>query len=232
MLSDDLYRELENLYDLRQKLLPGVALLLVRMHNAGDLNLYEIRTADQLDSVIDCLGVDESNAFEVLVMEQERKLQSAHMCLSGDDPDPESALIICSSFIETEINSTIRQVMRLRNFSHGSITDAMKGTDLRTKIDVLLPLLDVQLTERQRQIVLEQNKVRNQILHYKGIPERHCRDEIQEGDFHIVRKESNKFFSSHPIDMISKCFLDFMSTSVFSQQHVVKALQLLDLIEE
>jgi hypothetical protein len=113
--------------------------------------------------------LDDKNPFEIHVISERSRLESAKLCLKSGDP--ESALVIVSSFIESEINTLIRLALRLRNFSHSAISDSLKETDLRTKMSVIIPLLQIKMSERQKQIAIEQNKVRNIILHFKAIPD-------------------------------------------------------------
>jgi hypothetical protein len=160
------------------------------------------------------------------IISEQPRLNSAKLCIESGDL--ESALIIVSSFIESEINTIIRIALRLRDFSHGTIGESLKGTDLRTKICVILPLLQIKISERQKQIAFEQNSVRNIILHYKATPDMFHDNGASKGDFDKVRNKAEEFFERHPVDSIEKYFSLFVDSAIIEQPHFLYAFQLFD----
>jgi hypothetical protein len=214
--------------ELKSKLMRITALSMVRMHNVGEIDLYQIETHDHLQAVLEQVGLDDKNPFEIYVTSERSRLESAKLCLKSGDP--ESALVIVSSFIESEINTLIRLALRLRNFSHGVISDSLKGTDLRTKMNVIIPLLQIKMSERQKQIAIEQNKVRNIILHFKATPNISHDEGTSESDFDKVKNQVEAFFIRHPVDSIEECFSLFVDYAISEQPHVLYAYQLFERI--
>jgi hypothetical protein len=215
--------------ELTLKIRATFSLSMVRMHNAGEIDLYQIKTLDLLHAVIEQIGVDDNNPIEMHISSKPSRLESARLCLESGDS--ESALIVVSSFIESEINTAIRIALRLQNFSHGTISDSIKGTDLRTKINVILPSLQVRMSERQRQIALNQNSVRNSILHFKAVPLLEHDKGSSESDYHKVKNQSEDFFERHPLDIIEDCFLSLVDCVVNKQPHFKYAFELFELID-
>jgi hypothetical protein len=225
-IVNDLPKEPVNEVELSLKIRAIISLSMVRMHNAGEIDIYQIKTFDFLQSVIEQIGVDDNSPIEIHMSSAESRLESARLCLESGDS--ESALIIVSSLIESEINTAIRIAMRLRNFSHGTISASLKGTDLKTKMNVILPLLQVKMSERQRQIALAQNSVRNNILHFKAVPILEHDKGSSESDYHKVKNQAKSFFDEYSLDIIEDFFLSFIDCVVEEQPHVRYAFDLFE----
>jgi hypothetical protein len=229
VLSNELVDETEvklRLAELKIKLRATFSLSMVRMHNAREIDIYQIVNSDHLRAAIDQIGIDDKNSIEIHMSSGSSKLESARLCLESGDL--ESALIVVSSFIESEINMVIRIALRLQNFSHGTISASLKGTDLKTKINVILPLLQVKMSERQRQIALNQNSVRNNILHFKAVPMLDHVNGQSESDYDKVKNQAKAFFDEHPLDIIDHCFLSFVDCIVNEQPHFQHAFELFE----
>jgi hypothetical protein len=81
-----------------------------------------------------------------------------------------AAVVLLYTLLESCLNSAVRVLMTVHGFSHAKISEALKGTDLETKADVLLPLLRSQLHPRARQTVMDCRAIRNMIVHDKARP--------------------------------------------------------------
>lgn len=228
-MSDMILEETDHkfLKDVLLRMRSFFALSIVRLHNGGEIDLYQIKTINHLKDVLNKIDVDDSYSTEIYITSDQSRLKSANLCLQSGDP--ESALIIVSSLIESEVNTLIRHALRLRNFSHGTITESLKTADLKTKIKLILPLLEIKIHEREKQIAFDQISVRNSILHFKASPK--TKDSPQ-SEFEKVRDHVEGFFSKHPMDVIEKHFSEFVNLYISKQPHVSQAFHLFDLLND
>ena len=157
-----------------------------------------IKTPDQLSKIVEKLGKIKEDGFEIHTDTISEQIKIIEFSFSNNEY--RSAIVLLFTLIESEINLSIRILLRIRNFSHNLITTALQGTDFKSKIDILLPLLGVQMPDRIKQLAFESHKIRNAIIHFKATPDI-CSDEKDlTGDFEKIKESSYDFFKRNPID--------------------------------
>jgi len=124
------------------------------------------------------------------------------------------------------INAIIRIGLRLENLGHEKITDTVKGTNLRTKINAILPLLGVELSEQQRQISLNQIPLRNEVTHFKALPELWFDAGEKDGSHGKISNKIQEFFKQYPIIEIERQIGTMFDEAIAGLPHVYEATQL------
>lgn len=145
------------------------ALAIARLIGMKKLDPSKITSRKKLLPILEKLGRTHDDAFEIHIERVSQKLISIRTC--SRDGDAESAVILLYTLIEGEVNTAIRILLRIRGFSHSAISDALRGTDIKSKLQVVLPLLGVDPGARIRQLALESQGMRNASIHYKAQPD-------------------------------------------------------------
>lgn len=215
-LVDQLDKDLKDL--LVSRTLSAFVLSLVRKHNANELDLYQDVSLEALTQILLEFGASPEDPMEFYGHTFNEDLSSIETCLNSGDSF--SAMILVSAFVERQINVTTRVCMRLRNFSHRKITEAIKGVSFIAKVNTLLPLLDVKLTERQCQIALKQNSIRNESVHFKTVPNRWHDDGSSRMSEEKLQEDINRYFEVDPFSLIKSEFQGFLEHVVSEQPHV------------
>lgn len=218
----------EQMKELISTLKAITAVNIARKCNSGDVDIYKDYTNQEIQDLISTMGVSETDPIDVHIDKIDEKINSIRHCL--ESKDMYSALILCSVFIESQINETIRACMRVRNFSHGCITDTIKGVNLKVKINTLMPLLEIDISERQRQIALEQIAIRNEAIHGKGVPELWHDNGSRVSSESIVKGKIKEYFEEYTFEEIIYEFRHFFDSSIIKQPHVQRAYDLLNSI--
>lgn len=148
-------------------LFAAIGLPLARMIYSGEID-PETVSRDELAKALTALGHTHEDAFEIYLTQIEEEMPLvAHCIIQGR---PRSGVVLLFTLIEAEVNSLIRILLRIREYSASKITDALKGTSFDTKLDVLLPLLEVEVPEHFRNVALQCKSIRNIVVHNKATP--------------------------------------------------------------
>ncbi len=99
-------------------------------------------------------------------------------------------------------------------FSNSIIIDTLKGTSFSIKLDVLLPLLDVNVPDRIRNAALQCKSIRNMIVHNKVMPALMSDVENRASDGELLNERSQKFFLENPVEYLQADLRDFTQKSV------------------
>ena len=192
-----------------------------RMIYAGELDPNKSLNYEEFSALINKVGVDVDSALEIHIDDGPKKITLIKHCL--DVSDKASAVVILCTLIESEINSIIRIVMRIKGFDHGVISQAIQGTDITTKLNVFLPLLELDLRGRMKQIAMEGFKIRNHIVHFKGKPDINYNDKSVLGDHRIIKEKCEKFFKNNPFDVIEKHLTTFSQETLIQNKEIQQA---------
>lgn len=176
------------------------ALVIARQIFARQLNPSRLRSKKQFRELISRLGREDDSPFEIHIDHVAARVDSIRHCL--EHGDPQSAIVLLHTLIESEANTAVRLLLRIRGFSHSAITEAIGGTDLKSKLDVLFPLLGVQLSPRFRQLAYESQRVRNAVVHFKGKPSLFTDAGNHRGDHEITLEKAKEFFDRNSISAI------------------------------
>lgn len=195
-------------------------LVIARLIGAGKIIPSRIRSKKKFRELTNQLGRSSDYAFEIHIDYTEERINSIKICLESGDP--QSAILLLHTLIESETNTAVRILLRISGYSNSEITDAIKGIDLKSKLDVLLPLLGVQPSREIRQLRSESQNIRNSIVHFKATPIISTDDEEQIGDHDIIFDKANNFFRSHSIESIQSELSRFLNVCV-SQSPELKA---------
>lgn len=192
-------------------LFAGIGLPMARMIYLGEID-PEIITRDELATVLKTLGFTRDDAFEIYVTQIADEIPLVAHCISQDRFG--SAVVLLFTLIEAEVNSLIRVLMRIRDFSSAKITDALKGTSFDTKLDVLLPLLEVEVPDRFRNAAMQCKSIRNIVVHNKATPALMADTGNQDSDQEIADARARQFFLENPIDRLHNDLKDFFDLSL------------------
>jgi hypothetical protein len=201
------------------------ALIIARMIWTKKIDPSKIKSKKKLLSIIGQLGRTGENAFEVHTARVPDKIATIRGCLNGSDP--ESAVILLYTLIEGEVNSVIRILLRIHGYSHAAISNAIRGTDFKSKLDVILPLMGVDISPRIRQIALESQAIRNASVHFKAQPDFWSDSGKCEGDHDTILNKATEFIERNSIDRIEIVLAPFANTCISQCKEVQQAYALL-----
>ena len=88
-----------------------------------------------------------------------------------------SAAILTSVALEEQINGLMRVGCSAKGYEHKSITKYIKETALKTKIELILPLLGINVHEAHKNTIYQFLPLRNSAIHGKAIPSFHSKEE-------------------------------------------------------
>ena len=181
----------------------GAAVLfpLARLIQSGSID-PEAVTRSQFLSALRKLGKSHENAFEVYTDLVEEEMRLVAHCIKV--AEPRSAIVLLFTLIEGEINTLLRAHLRIRGFATNSISDALRGTDFETKIDVMLPLLEVEVPARIRNVALQCKAIRNLVVHNKATPSLMSQDGDRPSDVEIASERASKFFKENPVSRLQR----------------------------
>ncbi|HLQ26081.1 MAG TPA: hypothetical protein VK138_09400 [Acidiferrobacterales bacterium] len=215
----------EGVYDIADIAISIATLALAKKIYAKEINPSEITSVEQLSAIVQKLGRTHEDAFEIHIERVSDDVKLIRYCI--DQAEHSSAIVLLFTLLESQINSVIRILLRIRSYSHGAISDALKGTDFSTKLNVLLPLLGAAPLPRMRQIALQCKTVRNMIVHNKATPDVYADAGDRPGDYETIRERTRKFFEVHSLDQIERDIQTFVDSSVSSNEEVKQAWSLL-----
>lgn len=191
--------------ELAQKL---ILLTLARMIGTKEVEPSKIKSKRKFRQVIEQLGTTKHNAFEIHINHLPERINSIRVTLESGDP--QSAIVLLHTLIESEVNTVVRLFLRVRGFSHATITAAIAGIDLKSKLDVLLPVLGVEVSDRIRQLTSESQKIRNAIVHFKASPTLTSDSGDIAGDHEASKIKSSEFFGRNTAAAIEKALRGFV----------------------
>jgi hypothetical protein len=199
-------------------------LVVARMIGTNRLDPATVTTPEDLFAVLQKLGRTPDDAFELHIERVPQKLKSIDACASGGDP--ESAVALLHTLIEAEVNTATRMILRIRGFSHSAISDALRGMDLKSKLNVTLPLMGVDPGPRIRQLASESQAIRNASIHFKAHPDVWTDAQTQEGDHDQLRKKAADFMRRNAIEDIKLALESFVDVCLSGCPEVRQALEL------
>lgn len=207
------------------QLLLAFVIPLARMIHSGKID-PETVSRDELVTALKALGNTHEDAIEIYVTQIEEEMALVAHCVSCGRPSSGVALLF--TLIEAEVNSLIRVLLSIRGYSASRITDAIKGTGFDTKLDVLLPLLEVEAPERFRNVALQCKSIRNVVVHNKAMPALMADIGNKKSDSQLADERSARFFSENPIERLQADLNDFFDMSVSHDSAVRWSTQLFD----
>lgn len=206
-------------------LFAAIGLPLARMIYSGEID-PEVISRDELVKVLTAMGRTHENAFAIHLTQIEEEMPLVAHCISQGRP--RSGVVLLFTLMEAEVNSLIRILLTIRDYSASKITDALKGTSFDTKLDVLLPLLEVEVPERFRNAMLQCKSIRNVIVHNKATPALMAEIGNKESDIELANERSAKFFSENPIEQLQADLKDFVELSVSQDSAMQWSAQLFE----
>jgi hypothetical protein len=219
LIDDDLVHELT------PSIVGVVVLTIARMIRAKKIDPSKLKSNKKLVSIVDQLGRTNDNAFEIHTNRIPEKIATIRACVDGSDP--ESAVILLYTLIEGEVNTVIRILLRIHGYSHSAITNAIRGIDFKSKLDIVLPLMGVDLSPRIRQLALESQAIRNASVHFKALPTSWSDSGNREGDYDTILDKAMEFLGRNSIDSIEIVLAPFVDACISQCQEVQLAFDLL-----
>ena len=203
---------------------PAVA----RMIATRRLDPSTIASGEDLLPFLDKLGRTDEDALEVHIARTPKKLKSIKACIQRKDS--ESAVVLLFTLIEGEVNSTLQILLRIRGYSRAAIDESLRGTTLKSKFDLLLPLLGVSPPSRIRQLAMEAQTTRNAAVHYKANPSVFTDLGGKNGDHDSISKKADAFLARHSIDQIENDIGGFVESCVSQCSFLQQANKLLSTV--
>lgn len=153
-----------------------------------------------------------------------KKLALVRECLRMEEY--ESAVVLLFTAVEAEVNLIVRIGLRVKGFSNAQATESIQGIDFKSKINVLLPLLGVDISPRLKQIARQSQIIRNLEVHFKANPIVIYGDVSNDGDHHRIKADAQRFFATNSIDRLERDLLVFSDEAIFSIPSVQQAIVL------
>lgn len=178
---------------------------------------------------IEALGSSPEDAFEFHMDRTDSELELVRHCIENDGH--RAGIVLLFTLLEGEVNSAIRILLRIRGYSNGAISDALKGINFTIKFDVLLPVLGATPSERTRQLALQCNTIRNMVVHEKATPHLWTDDNTQTGSYEAVREKAKEFFISNPYSRIVEDVGRLVEEAALSSPEMQQALKLLEWLD-
>ena len=210
----------------REHMLGVVVLLpLARLIETGKID-PETVSRSKFFEAIDKLGKSHDSAYEIYVDECEEQISLIAHCISANAPS--QAIVLLFTLIEGEINALLRMLFRIKGFTNSEISNALQGTDFETKINVMLPLLEVKVPARMRNTALQCKAIRNIVVHNKATPNLMSHEGDKASDTDNARLRASKFFAETPLKRIGKDLDKFTSDGLYESWAVQWATHLFD----
>jgi hypothetical protein len=198
----------------RNHMLATVVILpLARMIESGQIDVETVTRAKFL-ACLKGLGKSHETAFEAYVNRIEEELRLVSHCVK--QKEAKSGIVLLFTLLESEINTLLRIHLRIKSFSQNAITEALQGTDFETKLNVLLPLLDVHTPERLRNCALQCKAIRNLVVHNKGMPNLMSHEGDKPSDTEVAERRASKFFIESPLPRLQRDLQKFMEEAIYS----------------
>ena len=87
-----------------------------------------------------------------------------------DENQDISAAILIAISIEEDVNSIFRIACIAKGYTHKKITQFIKEVSMKTKVELVLPLLGINVPKRYKTAIFEFLPFRNNVVHGKAIP--------------------------------------------------------------
>lgn len=203
----------------------AAVLTLARRIAAKKLDPASITTIEDLAALIKSTWRTTDEPVELHIDRLPKKFAVIRECLAQNEF--ESAVLLLFTAVEGEVNTALRMLLRIRGFSNGAITDAIRGVDFKSKLDVLLPLLGVNAPPRLRQFARQSQAIRNLVVHFRANPEQWCDDTAQMGDYKANQQQAKNFFENNPPVRLERDLSRFVGKCVSSLPEVQDAIELL-----
>lgn len=165
-----------------------------------EVNPAKLTSATRLREVFQTIGKDAYSAVEIHVTRVPNFFSAIRQCVSIEEY--ESAVVLLFTCVEGEVNVMCQILLRIRGYSRNEISETIQGTDFKTKLHVLLPLLGIEVSPRVKQYSRAAQIIRNQVVHFKGTPSSHHDSADEVGDFEKIKKMAKQFFSQNPLQRL------------------------------
>lgn len=216
-MSSDYVVEFVSRAEQSQMLYGAVMFPLARLIHSGRINPETISREAFFDALRE-LGRSHDDAFEFYVTRVDEEMRLVGHCVA--EGEAKSGIVLLFTLLEGEVNTLLRIHLRIRGFSPNSITDSLRGTDFDTKIDVMLPLLDVPVPERIRNTALQCKAIRNLVVHNKAAPALMADVGNKSSDSEVAKERADRFFAENPIDRIRSDIQEFVDEGIESSTDV------------
>ena len=193
-------------------------LYLARLITNDEVDPENIKSKKNLTDSIKNIGINKDNGFELHLIRPPRKIKSIGACIALEDY--ESAIILLYTLIGGELNTAIRIILRVKGFSHARITKAIQGSDFKTKIEIILELADIHVTDRVKQIAYESQKIRNNAVHFKSKPTVWAIDGNITGDHESIPKNAMEYFQRNSIKELDNELSQFVEYTVSQVEEI------------
>ena len=152
-----------------------------------------------------------SNFFEEINLEKEYKAELHPVPLETHSASIEnliktgeylSAAILIAVSLEEDINGFMRLACCAKGFTHKKITNFISETSIKTKIDLIFPLLGVQFPEQYRTAIFEYLPIRNSAVHGKAIPSFLTSEQETLNSVENNQEKAQNIISTYPINKL------------------------------
>ncbi len=190
---------------------------LARMIHAGLIN-PETTTREQFFLALKEIGESRENAYEFHVTRLDEEMRLVSHCIEVGEA--KSGIVLLFTLMEGEVNTLLRIHLRIRGFSSKSITEALRGADFDTKLDIMLPLVEVTVPERMRNAALQCKAIRNLVVHNKATPSLMALEGDKASDFEVASGRASRFFSENPVQRLQSDLQAFVDDGIRENEAV------------
>lgn len=196
---------------------------IARMIASGELDPTSV-TREHFWRLLLSMGENQTNPFEFYPEQIRDEISLVQHCL--ESAAPRHAIVVLFTLLEAEINTIIRLHLTIRGFSESAILAGLKGTDIGAKINLLLPLLAVPVTDRFRNAVLQARSIRNVATHNKAAPYLMDMSKQRMSQSEAADERARQFFEENPLDRIERDVEDFSEHALRAMPALESAIEL------
>lgn len=154
------------------------------------------------DVLEEFLSLSKGDSEDLEIHSNPLEMHRSSILASLDNEEYLSAATLISISLEADVNGFMRIGCASKGYSNKKITQFISDVSLKTKIDLVFPLLGVGFPERYRNAIFEYIPFRNSTVHEKSIPELLTNGGEKESSIDKNTKRAKEIISSYPYEKI------------------------------
>ena len=198
---------------------------LIKYLNENEVNTESL-SKSEFTAIVNQFGKDDDYSIQIHNCPFESHKAVIESAIERSRFISASALIAIT--LEEDVNSYIRMGCFAKGYTHRQITKFISELGLKSKIDLVLPLLGYKVPEEYRSVVFDFLPLRNQLVHGKALPSLHTDHNDKPSSSEINDEKAKRLVLSYPIDKIYKYSMQLNSSFLTDIPQVKRAVKLLD----
>ena len=197
---------------------------LIKYINENNVDTDKI-SKDEFVKIMKSFGKERGYEYQIFLDPYETHYKSIRFAM--EKSEYLTAAVLTAITLEEDINGLIRLICFSKGYSHKNITQFISELGLKSKVDLVLPVLGCNVTEKYRGVVYQYFPLRNRIVHGKATPSLHTHEHDKDSDSESNMKVAEKLVKSYPIDKIYKYSLEINSSAIYDIPEIYRASKLL-----